>query len=530
MAHTVDPDVGGSIPPVTAETDFERRYRALVSGDVAAAHVICSEDVLLRVPGRSRIAGSYRGPEGVVAYFQSLRELSGGTASISMENFATAPGKAVVTQTLTATRVPRELKDHQNVLLRIESGQIVEAFVYPYDLRAHDEFWGRVPLFVPEDGDLIARAIKVGNTPDKDPGADRRVVVAAVVALIILLGLVAGFNWLLTTRAPRKVLASTGNIEAVRHLSFKDPAGEAETHIVPAIVRGTDVTNPFGEVGIGLPVRASRCAEVAERLANTCLGNEIALLPPVHLEWSRDVRLTVDVEGATTMDTALASEGEGAEARSFSLDLVSRSTEPPDLCFTALTRAVRLTLVDNAGHSVPVDAAGDDTGITCENGLRLKVGTQATALQTSTVALRGASQIDMSSVGTSAEIDGLAGKLTFVNVSTRVFDPAAHVVVTGDDSAPVRTTLDLGDIESKLVVDSDSVNRVLTDDGDLLPTRWERFPQPFAAMIGALFGTLVLPDLAKGLFLARDRAVPRLLAALSRWRRRLSRRRRPRRT
>jgi ketosteroid isomerase-like protein len=518
MARTVDPDVGGSIPSVTGETDFERRYRALVSGDLAAAHDICSEDVVLRVPGRSRIAGSYKGPEGAVAFFDSLRELSGNTVAVSIENFATAQGKAVITQTVTARRGSRELRDHQNVLLRIESGQIAEAFVYPYDLRAHDRFWGRAPLFVEEDGDLIARAIKVGNTPEKDPGADRRVIAAAVFALIILSALVAGFNWLLTTRASQKLFASTTNIEAVRHLSLKDPMGGAEANIVPAIVRGADVTNTYGRVDIALPIRASRCAELAGELTTTCLGDEIALQAPVHVRWSNEVRLTTAIEDATTIDTGLIPEGE--EGRSFSVDLVARSTTPPDLCFTGITRELRLTLVDYSGRSIHFDVPGDDTAVTCENGVKLRIGTQATAIQTSTVALRGASQVDMTSIGTSADVDGLAGKLTFVNVSTRVFDPAAHIVVTGDD--PVRTTVDLGDIESRLAVSSDSVNRVLTDDGDLLPTRWEEFPQPFAAMIGALFGTLVLPDLAKGLFLARDRAVPRLLAAVGRLRRRLS--------
>ena len=525
MARTVDPDVGGSIPSVTGETDFERRYRALVSGDLAAAHDICSEDVVLRVPGRSRIAGSYKGPEGAVSFFDSLRELSGNTVAVSIENFATAAGKAVITQTVTARRGPRELRDHQNVLLRIDSGQIAEAFVYPYDLRAHDEFWGRAPLFVPEDGDLIARAIKVGNTPDRDPSADRKVVAAAVFALIILSVLVAGFNWLLTTRASQKLFASTSNIGAVRHLSLKDPAGGAETRIVPAIVRGADITSTYGQVDIALPIRASRCAELAEKLATTCLGDEIALPAPVHVRWSNDVRLTTAIEDATTLDVGLIPEGE--ESRSSSLDLVSRSATPPDLCFSGITRELGLTLVDYSGRPIDFDISGNDTAVTCENGVKLKIGTQATAIQTSTIAIRGASQVDMTSIGTSAEVDGLAGKLTFVNVSTRVFDPAAHIVVTGDD--PVRTTLDLGDIESRLVIGSDSVNRVLTDDGDLLPTRWERFPQPFAAMIGALFGTLVLPDLAKGLFLARDRAVPRILAALSRLWRRLWGRRRPRR-
>ncbi|HZA20306.1 MAG TPA: nuclear transport factor 2 family protein, partial [Actinomycetota bacterium] len=140
MARTVDPDVGDSRSPVTTPTELEKLYRALVAGDLAAAQALCSEDVVLHVPGRSQVAGSYRGPEGVVSYFRSLGELSNGTATTTVDNVAVTTNKAVITQKVTADRSNKQLKDQQNVLLRIEAERVVEGFVYPFDLRVHDQF------------------------------------------------------------------------------------------------------------------------------------------------------------------------------------------------------------------------------------------------------------------------------------------------------------------------------------------------------------------------------------------------------
>ena len=63
-----------------------RAYAGQARGDLDAWLALLSDDFVLRVPGRSRIAGEYRGREEMRRHFGEIAELSGGTFRTSVHD------------------------------------------------------------------------------------------------------------------------------------------------------------------------------------------------------------------------------------------------------------------------------------------------------------------------------------------------------------------------------------------------------------------------------------------------------------
>jgi uncharacterized protein len=512
MAQTVDPDVGDS-SQVATPTELEKFYRALVTGDLAAAQGICAEDVVLHVPGRSQIAGSYRGPEGVVSYFRSLGELSDGTATTTIDNLAVAPNKAVVTQKVTAIRSTKELKDQQNVLLRIEAGRVVEGFVYPFDLRVHDAFWGRAPLFTPEDRDLIAEAIRRGSAPPPDPNAKRRVITWFALALVIFMVTLLAFNYLNSNYSAQRLFATTTDLSSVHHMVLSDDRGGGSWDIEPAIVDGASIEPALGEVRVVLPIPRSECDRIAAALGSECFNATLSFEPPFEIAWDDPARITGGARETSRLDLELETATDDA-AR---MTMVTSSEMPPTLCFSDPGTRSALTLTDADGLETPLQVEPRAAPIHCTQGIVLrirgqggfdpKVGTPGATTHSTSTVLTGVRELDFASTGTFSDLDGLAGKLAFINFDTRVFDSAAHVISSTDPAEPLRATIGIGETGGRLTMRSDEATSVVTDEGELLPTQWERLPQPLLALFGSLVTALVLPALIAFLQLARDRVL-----------------------
>lgn len=63
------------------EAVVRRAYEAQARGDIEGYIDLLSEDFVLHIPGRSQIAGDYRGKEEVRRHFREIAEISGGTSA-----------------------------------------------------------------------------------------------------------------------------------------------------------------------------------------------------------------------------------------------------------------------------------------------------------------------------------------------------------------------------------------------------------------------------------------------------------------
>jgi ketosteroid isomerase-like protein len=121
--------------------DAQNRFYA--GGDQERVRAMLAEDVAWHVPGRSAIAGHYRGRDEVLRYFVDRRELAHATFRIVVRGVLADDERAVI---FAGGQVQRdgETSTWETVaVFRIADGTIAECWVLPYDQYSFDEIWSR---------------------------------------------------------------------------------------------------------------------------------------------------------------------------------------------------------------------------------------------------------------------------------------------------------------------------------------------------------------------------------------------------
>ncbi|HWT78066.1 MAG TPA: nuclear transport factor 2 family protein [Candidatus Methylomirabilis sp.] len=119
-----------------------RAYEDFETGDLDLLGVVMARDVVWHEPGRSPLAGDYKGPEAVLGFLGQLKARSGGTFRIEVLDVLSEPERAVVLQRESATRGDKSLDVIAAVEFEVHHGQITEVTVYQADTYQFDEFWG----------------------------------------------------------------------------------------------------------------------------------------------------------------------------------------------------------------------------------------------------------------------------------------------------------------------------------------------------------------------------------------------------
>ena len=97
------PQMSGNLddPRVRAILSYQRQVAA---GDLESARTIFWPDVIYTVPGRSMLAGTYRGPDEVMGYFGRLFALTDGSYAISRMHWLTSADQVGLATRNHATR------------------------------------------------------------------------------------------------------------------------------------------------------------------------------------------------------------------------------------------------------------------------------------------------------------------------------------------------------------------------------------------------------------------------------------------
>jgi uncharacterized protein len=120
---------------------IRRAYQDFESGDLDLLRVVMGQDVVWHEPGRSSLAGDYKGPEAVLDFLGQLQARSGGTFKVEVLDVLSEPERAVVFQRETATRIGKALDAIAVVDFEIHHQKITEVTVYHSDTYQFDEFW-----------------------------------------------------------------------------------------------------------------------------------------------------------------------------------------------------------------------------------------------------------------------------------------------------------------------------------------------------------------------------------------------------
>src|SRR5205807_4373610 len=100
-----------------------------------------AEDIAWHVPGRSPIAGDYRGHEDVLAYFADRRERATATFRVQPRGMLADDERVVHFAGGSAERGGRTWEWETVGVFRIADGKIAECWLLPFDQYAFGEAW-----------------------------------------------------------------------------------------------------------------------------------------------------------------------------------------------------------------------------------------------------------------------------------------------------------------------------------------------------------------------------------------------------
>jgi uncharacterized protein len=105
---------------------------------------LLAADVVWRVPGENAIAGTYRGIDEVLEYFNRRRALAAGTFRMTRRDVLTGDGDAVAALTDGRARIGGEEHRWSTLgLYRFRTEQLVECNLLPLDADDFDRIWAR---------------------------------------------------------------------------------------------------------------------------------------------------------------------------------------------------------------------------------------------------------------------------------------------------------------------------------------------------------------------------------------------------
>lgn len=147
-------DVGAQIERMTggdaialAGTEIIRElFKAYADADAQRLAQLLDSEVVYHVPGRSAMAGDYRGREQVLALWDRQKQYMGGKPYRVNEVAMVTNGDHVILLTeVTADRDGHGVKFQGANAYRIKDGRVAEGRVFIFDLDAFDAFWAEMP-------------------------------------------------------------------------------------------------------------------------------------------------------------------------------------------------------------------------------------------------------------------------------------------------------------------------------------------------------------------------------------------------
>jgi ketosteroid isomerase-like protein len=113
---------------------------AFQQGDLATVGAAFADDAVWDLPGRSAVAGDYKGPDAIIGFLAKAYELSGGTLQLELIDILGSDWGAVQVQHVRANHGGRMLDCVETLAHEIVDGKIVRTYHRP-DQYAIDAFF-----------------------------------------------------------------------------------------------------------------------------------------------------------------------------------------------------------------------------------------------------------------------------------------------------------------------------------------------------------------------------------------------------
>jgi uncharacterized protein len=117
-------------------------YAAFFGGDLDALHEYFDADIVWHVPGRTGVAGEYKGIAKVIEVLSSLLPmLADGTLRMEAHDVLASDDHVVALVSEHAERNGRILDDNFVQVSHVRNGKVTEVWNVYTDLYGHDELW-----------------------------------------------------------------------------------------------------------------------------------------------------------------------------------------------------------------------------------------------------------------------------------------------------------------------------------------------------------------------------------------------------
>jgi uncharacterized protein len=121
---------------------IRRGFDAFNKGDMKALMELFHENASWHVPGRSPLAGDYKGRDAVFAFFGRIAQESGGTFKAEPRHLLSDDeGRVVALEHLSAKRGGKTLSADACIVFELKDGRVLSGTEYARDLYASDQFW-----------------------------------------------------------------------------------------------------------------------------------------------------------------------------------------------------------------------------------------------------------------------------------------------------------------------------------------------------------------------------------------------------
>jgi ketosteroid isomerase-like protein len=116
-------------------------YEAFGKGDIPAVVAVWAVDIAWHVPGRSPLAGDYRGADEILGFFGKIQERSEGTFRLEMHDLLASEDHVVALVNEIGHRGERSLNAPATHVWHVRDGKATEFWAMAADAYATDEFW-----------------------------------------------------------------------------------------------------------------------------------------------------------------------------------------------------------------------------------------------------------------------------------------------------------------------------------------------------------------------------------------------------
>jgi len=131
--------------------NIRKGFAAFADGDLDTLKELLDPEIVWHVPGRSSVAGDYRGIDATLGYFMQLFERSGGTfRGELLECGEIARDLVACLVNIKGSLTAGSVDQRAMMLFQVRSGRSIEVWNFSIDQYAQDEAWGPVAIGVPD--------------------------------------------------------------------------------------------------------------------------------------------------------------------------------------------------------------------------------------------------------------------------------------------------------------------------------------------------------------------------------------------